>query len=100
VSDGERCCGPLEGSSGPVMGVEKWQARWHAPHQTQEKRGLSRQIVRAICRGKWHALAGTVASQSDAKGAGIAAVQSPFFPSFLLAQGGHHVFSLAERLDS
>src|SRR6476661_8433745 len=39
------------------MGVENWQARWHAPQKPQEKRGFSRQIVRATSRKKWHALA-------------------------------------------
>src|SRR4029079_10114675 len=39
------------------MGVEHWQARWHAPQKPQEKRGFTRQIVRATSPKKWHALA-------------------------------------------
>jgi len=40
-----------------VMGVEKWQARWHALQKPQEKRGFPRQIERATDPKKWHALA-------------------------------------------
>ena len=46
------------------MGVEMWQARWHAPQNPQEKRGFQRQIERATDPKKWHALARTHASPS------------------------------------
>ena len=45
------------------MGVENWQARWHAPQKPQEKRGFSGEIERATSPKKWHALARSLSCQ-------------------------------------
>jgi hypothetical protein len=45
------------------MGVEMWQARWHAPQKPQEKRGFSGEIERATSPKKWHALARSLSCQ-------------------------------------
>src|SRR6476660_4443058 len=75
------------------MGVENWQARWHAPQKPQEKRGFSRPIVRATSPKKWHALARSLPQRREPScrwgGEAVALLRTPRFGEAERKRGVH-----------